>query len=82
MFAVAKQPKHENKPEPKKGDRRTAAVQVDKDLARMAAVVASYDGITQGDLCSPVLRPFLEAEFARVQEAMRRDVERQKNRRE
>lgn len=83
MFAVAK--KNEAKPEPKPDKyptRKTAAIQVDKDLARMAAVIASYDGISQGELCSPILRPTLEAEFARVQEMMRQDVERRKNRRE
>lgn len=64
---VAKEPK----PKPKSGDdrsnRRTAPVQVEKDLARMAAVIASHDGITQSDLVAPVLRPFLRMHYERVQ---------------
>ena len=58
--------------------RRTAPVQVEKDLAHMAAVIASHDGITQSDLVSPLLRPFLEGEYARVSEEIQRNVKAKK----
>ncbi len=48
-------------------NRRTAPIQVEKELARMAAVIASHDGITQSDLLSPFLRQFLRTHYERVQ---------------
>jgi hypothetical protein len=60
-----------------KGGRRTAPVQVEKDLARMAAVIASHRGITQADLCSPVLRPFLIAQYRLVQQEIGRELKEQ-----
>ena len=72
--AMAEKPRKVVKTEDRSG-RRTAPVQVEKDLARMAAVIASHDGITQSDLVSPLLRPFLEGEYARVQESIRRELQ-------
>lgn len=57
------------------GGRKTAPIQVRKDLARMAAVIASHDGITQSDLVSPVLESFLLSEYDRVQKEMRRQLD-------
>ena len=57
--------------------RRTAPIQVEKDLARMAAVIASHDGITQADLVSPVLRPFLLGQYARVKQAIDNELKSQ-----
>lgn len=78
MLAVAKPTK---KPEPEVKDersgRKTAPIQVEKELARWAAVVASYDQITQAELVSDHLRPFLKAHFERVQAAMRRELDSQ-----
>jgi hypothetical protein len=54
--------------------RRTAAVQVEKDLARMAAVIASHRGVTQSDVCSPVLRPHLLTQYRLVQEEITREL--------
>lgn len=78
MIAVAKSKKDDS---PKESENRTgrttAPIQVPKDLARMAAVVAQFDGITQADLVGPVLRPFLLAQYARVQEAIRQELAKQ-----
>jgi hypothetical protein len=74
MLAVAKSRKPEPEVKTDRSGRNTAPVQVEKDLARMAAVVASHDGITQAALVSPILRPFLLAQYARVQEAIRREI--------
>ncbi len=74
--AVAKEPKA------KKGlaaddrsNRKTAPVQVEKDLARMCAVIASHDGITQSELISAHLRPFLLMHYERVQKAIRAELD-------
>lgn len=55
--------------------RKSAPIQVDKQLARWAAVVASHRGITQAELVSPVLRPFLLAQYRLVQEEMGQEIE-------
>lgn len=54
--------------------RKSAPIQVERDLARMAAVIASHDGITQSDLISPHLRPFLLTHYRRVQQAIRDEL--------
>lgn len=58
--------------------RNTAPIQVEKDLARMAAVIASHDGITQAKLVSPIIRQFLEVEYDRVQKQIREELNRKK----
>lgn len=54
--------------------RKTAAVQIEKDLARMAAVIASHRGVTQSEVCSPVLRPHLLTQYRLVQEEISREL--------
>ncbi len=54
--------------------RKSAPIQVERDLARMAAVIASHDGITQSDLISPHLRPFLLTHYRRVQQAIHAEL--------
>lgn len=54
--------------------RRTAPIQVERDLARMAAVIASHDGVTQSDVVSDHLRPFLTAHYERVMKAIGREL--------
>lgn len=81
VTAVAKQPKKESATDKKTDDRagrKTAPVQVMKDLARMAAVVASHRGISQGELLDPVIRPFLLAQYAAVRAAMDQELADQK----
>ena len=48
-------------------NRRTAPIQVEKDLAKMAATIASHDGISQAALISPQIRQFLKTQYERVQ---------------
>lgn len=50
-----------------KGGRTTAPIQIEMELARMAAVIASHDGITVSKLMSPVVRQFLLTNYERVQ---------------
>lgn len=65
MVAVAE------KKQPPKADgregRKSAPVQIDKELAKMAATIAAHDGITLSELLSPVLRQFLLTNYERVQ---------------
>lgn len=57
------------------GGRRTAPVQVMKDIARWVAVVATHDGVTQADLLDPWLRQRALTEYQRVQREMGREIE-------
>lgn len=58
-----------------KQTRRSVAVQIDKDLGRMVAVIASHDGVTQSDVISPFLRPHVLAHYERVQKEIRAEIE-------
>ena len=58
-----------------KRERATAPIQVEKRLARMIAVIATHDGVTQSELISPVLKQFAEANYKRVVRAMGTEVE-------
>jgi len=60
---MAKKPKAE--PEPKKRERLTAPVQVTGDLAHMVGVVCAHDGVTQAELLSGFLRPYVEEHYRR-----------------
>lgn len=70
--AVAKEPKKH--PAEDRGGRKTAPIQVEKELARMAAVIASHDGITQSDLISPQIRQFLKTHYERVQKEIQERI--------
>lgn len=73
MFAVAKQKPRgdggegprEDKDDSRPG-RKSAPVQIEKELARMAAVIAAHDGITMSDLLTPVVRQFIITNYERV----------------
>ncbi len=54
--------------------RKSGPIQVEKDLARMAAVIAAHDNITQSELVSDHLRPFLITHYRRVQQAIREEL--------
>jgi len=72
--AVAKRKSEEAPESAEKPTRRTAAVQIEKELARMAAVIASHRGITQSDVCSPALRAYLTAQYRIVKEEIDREL--------
>ena len=76
--AVAEKPKPKRPDVPVRSGRKTAPIQVEKDLARMAAVVAQFDGITQSELVSPVIRQFLEVEYDRVQKGILKELAQRK----
>lgn len=67
MVLMAKKPAVTGKVDDRSG-RKTAPIQVDKELARMVAVIASHDGITQAELLRDHLRPFVKMHFERVQQ--------------
>lgn len=71
MVSVLMPPK---KTESKEVTRKTAAIQIEKDLARMAAVIASHRRMSQADLVSPVLRQFLTAQYAVVSAEIQKEV--------
>ncbi len=75
MYAVVEKSKDKEKSKgTAKEGRRTAAVQIELDLARMAAVVASHRGITQSAVVSPVLRDYLTAQYRLVKEEIDREL--------
>ncbi len=61
--------------EPTPGGRRTAPVQVLKDVARMIAVVATHDGVSQADLVDPWIRQRAIMEYKRVSREIGREIE-------
>lgn len=56
--------------------RNTAPVQIEKELARMAATIASHDGVTQSELLSPVVRQFLIMNYERVKRQIQENLNR------
>jgi hypothetical protein len=63
-----------------KRNRKSAPVQVDIDLARMIGVISTHDGITQAELISDHLRPFVLTNYARVQRQIGEELDRQNRR--
>jgi hypothetical protein len=63
--------------EPGKPKSTTDVVRVEADLAKMANVIATVEGISVSDLISPHLRPFLKKRFAEAVEKLRKQQEEQ-----
>ena len=63
MTAVAKE---KPKAERDRAGRKSAPVQIEKELARMAAVIAAHDGVTLSDLLTPVLRDAASKNLAQI----------------
>lgn len=76
MLAVAKRPKSETGED--RSNRKSAPVQVEKDLARKVAVIATHRGISQSALISPVIRKFVEAQYALVSAEIQEEVKSRK----
>jgi len=74
MLAVAKKPKVAESGEDR-SNRKSAPVQVEKDLARKVAVIATHRGISQSALLSPVIRRFVEAQYEIVSGEIQKEVE-------
>lgn len=62
-------------PKEDRSNRKTAPVQVKKDVARWVAVVATHDGVTQADLLDPVLRQWALTNYRRVLGEMGRELD-------
>jgi hypothetical protein len=74
---MAKRPKAgggSEKPKDDRSNRKSAPIQIEKDVAKMAAMVATYRSITMSDLCTPVLRPFITMQYRLLQEEMARGL--------
>ena len=50
--------------------RKTAPIQVEKELARMAAVIAAHRGVTMAEVISPLIRQWLVTNYDMVQKEM------------
>lgn len=77
MIAVAKAKAEGDTPEPERDSRpgrKSAPIQIEKDLARMAAVIAAHDGVTLSELLSPQLRQFIRTNYERVQKEIQERV--------
>jgi len=73
MLAVAKKPKAEGSAEDR-SNRKSAPIQVEKDLARKVAVIATHRQISQSALISPVIRRFVETQYAIVSGEIQKEV--------
>lgn len=64
---------------PGKPERKTSAIQVDRELVRMAAVVAAHDDVTISEFLGPVVGPFIRMHYERVQKEIQEKVRRMKS---
>lgn len=71
LTMIATMPRKVEKSESARG---TASVQIDRDLARMVAVIASHRRVSQASIISPVLRDFIEAQYAIVSREIQEEV--------
>lgn len=58
--------------------RKTAPIQVDADLARKVAVIASHRRKAASEIISPVIRDFVEAQYALVSSEIQKEVKARK----
>ena len=56
-------------PEDRSG-RKTAPVQIDKELARMLGTIAAHEGTTQAALLTPLIRQWIITNYERVRQEM------------
>ncbi len=76
MTAVAKEkPKASD---PQRAGRKSAPIQIEKELARMAAVIAAHDDVTISDLLTPVVRQFIMTNYERVKREIQARIDRMK----
>lgn len=60
---------------PKAKGRKTAPIQVEVQLARWVAIIATHDGITQSELLSPIIKEPITHAYKRVQKEMGKEIE-------
>lgn len=80
MKLVAKRkPKAGGDPDrPPEEKRKTAPVQIERELARMAAVICAHDDVTITEFLAPVLAPFIRMHYQRVQKEIEARVQQMK----
>ncbi len=66
VMAKEKPPKREDD----RSGRKTAPVQIDKELARMLGTIAAHDGKTQAELLTPLIRQWIITNYDRAQKEM------------
>lgn len=62
----------------KRPGRKSAPVQIERELARMAVVIAAHDEVTISDLLTPIVRQFIVTNYQRVQKEIQVRIERLK----
>ena len=70
MSAIAMAKEKPNKGADERSGRKTAPVQIDKDLARMLGTIAAHEGTTQAALLTPLIRQWIMTNYERVQKEM------------
>lgn len=70
-----KKEKPGNQPGEKKPTRSTAPIQIDAELARMAAVIASHDKTSISEIISPLVRQWLLTNYERVDQEMQSRIQ-------
>lgn len=59
--------------------RKTAPIQVPKDLARMVATIAAHDQISQAEVIQPLIEQAVRTQYERVQREIAERVRRMKH---
>ena len=54
--------------------RKTAPVQVPKELARMLGQIAAHDEVSQGELLDPLIRQWIVTQYERVMREMGQEL--------
>ena len=79
MVTVAREKPQPSRKVADRGGRKSAPVQIDRELARMAAVIAANDGVTLSDLLTPVVRQFIMTNYERVQKEIQSRIQRMRS---
>lgn len=58
-----------------KRDRKSAPIQVDKEIARRVAVIATHMGITQSEFVTPYIRQYVNTHYRKVVSEMGDEAE-------
>lgn len=69
-MSVATMAKEKPKNVDDRSGRKTAPVQVEKELARMAATIAAHRGVTMAEIITPLIRQWLVTNYDLVQKEM------------
>lgn len=76
---MAKERPKAGKDDANRPGRKSAPIHIEKELARMAAVIAANDEITISELLTPVVRQFIVTNYQRVQKEIQARIDRLKS---